>query len=354
MNIRFDGSAMTTSHTISIHHVEQMLAGACRHGVDPEPVMQRAGIPVRLLKSPLSRVSQDQYARLMYLLRRDLRDEFFGLCSHPVPLGAFAHMCQDLIQCETLGDALRRGFTFYHLLLKDFVPRLVVQGETAHVCVRDQGDEPACLSYAKRMFMFFTWGVSSWLAARRIPLQQVSYQDMGDGKSNRIHLIFDAPLKANDNCFGFTFESRWLELPVVQNRLSLTSFLRQAPANLLVRYRDETSCSERIRRLLRRHLSSGLPTLEEVGSVLGMTPQTVRRRLRDEGQCYQGLKDNLRCDAAIEYLSRPDLNLVDVASKLGFSELSTFHRAFKKWTGLPPGEYRYTRLKAARPYLNMQ
>ena len=134
---------------------------------------------------------------------------------------------------------------------------------------------------------------------------------------------------------------------MVQNPLSIREFFRQAPANLLVKYRDETSCSERIRRLLRRHLSDGLPTLDEVGEVLGMTPQTLRRRLRDEGQCYQGLKDSLRCDAAIEYLARADLSLQDVAIRVGFSELSTFHRAFKKWTGLPPGEYRYTRLRRA-------
>ena len=52
------------------------------------------------------------------------------------------------------------------------------------------------------------------------------------------------------------------------------------------------------------------------------------------------LKDNLRRDAAIEYLARPDMTLLDIADQLGFSEASTFHRAFKKWTGVAPGEYR--------------
>ena len=43
---------------------------------------------------------------------------------------------------------------------------------------------------------------------------------------------------------------------------------------------------------------------------------------------------------AIEYLARPDMTLLDIADQLGFSEASTFHRAFKKWTGVAPGEYR--------------
>ena len=84
-----------------------------------------------------------------------------------------------------------------------------------------------------------------------------------------------------------------------------------------------------------------------MGTALGITPQTLRRRLQDEGQGYQAIKDDLRRDIAIEYLARPDLTLIDIANLLGFSEPSTFHRAFKKWTGVAPGEYRHTRLQAA-------
>ena len=75
--------------------------------------------------------------------------------------------------------------------------------------------------------------------------------------------------------------------------------LGQAPANLLVKYRDKTSVTERIRRLLRSHLSGEMPSLEQVGRVLGMTPQTLRRRLTEEGQGFQSLKDHLRASLAV-------------------------------------------------------
>jgi len=104
--------------------------------------------------------------------------------------------------------------------------------------------------------------------------------------------------------------------------------------------------SERIRRLLRRRLDGELPSLEDVGALMAMTPQTLRRRLRDEGHGYQELKDALRRDVAIELLAQPELTLIDIANRVGFSEASTFHRAFKKWCGVAPGEYRSTRLQA--------
>jgi AraC-like DNA-binding protein len=66
----------------------------------------------------------------------------------------------------------------------------------------------------------------------------------------------------------------------------------------------------------------------------------VRRRLDDEGQLYQSIKDDLRRDLAITYLSRSRRSVLEVALTLGFAEPSAFHRAFKKWTGANPGEYR--------------
>ena len=83
-----------------------------------------------------------------------------------------------------------------------------------------------------------------------------------------------------------------------------------------------------------------MPTLNDVASMLYLSPQTLRRRLAAEGKSYQGVKDALRRDAAIHLLLNPELTLEDVAQQVGFSETSTFHRAFKKWTGVTPGLYR--------------
>jgi AraC-like DNA-binding protein len=66
----------------------------------------------------------------------------------------------------------------------------------------------------------------------------------------------------------------------------------------------------------------------------------MRRRLHEEGATYQGIKDQLRRDLAIGYLSHSDRSVMDIALELGFSERSAFHRAFRKWTGASPGEFR--------------
>lgn len=340
---------MTITHnTIAISQVTGILQGAQRKGLDTGAVLRRSGISPALLESPLSRVSQAQYAALIRTLRRTMRDELWGLAGRPVRVGAFSHCCRLLIHCRTLGEALRTGFGFYRLLLDDFAVRLHNEDGIASVRLQSLAPANPCLTYLDRTFLFFTFGMSCWLAARRIPLLGVDYCEPEPSEGTETYRLFQAPVSYNQPHYGIRFEARWLDLPVVQNAQSLREFLRQAPASLLVKYRDQASVTERIRRLLRRHINDELPSLDAVGKALSMTPQTLRRRLREEGQGYQAIKDDLRRDIAIEYLAQPELSLIEIANLLGYSEPSTFHRAFKSWTGVAPGEYRNTRLGQGR------
>jgi AraC-like DNA-binding protein len=73
---------------------------------------------------------------------------------------------------------------------------------------------------------------------------------------------------------------------------------------------------------------------------MNMTPATLRRRLHEDGTSFQAIKDQLRRDLAISHLSHSKRSTMDIGLELGFSERSAFHRAFKKWTGASPGEFR--------------
>ncbi|MDR0227118.1 MAG: AraC family transcriptional regulator [Burkholderiaceae bacterium] len=330
----------TTAHTIAIAQVLQIVQGVRRAGVDVEAVLRRAGIAPALLDVPLSRVTQAQYAALMRVLRRVSRDELWGLCQHPLPVGSFAQACRIMQPCRTLGEALHAGLLFYRLVLRDFAPRLQVADGIARIVVASRCERDAPLAYAERSFCFLGYGVMSWLVSRRIELTGVCAPGDSMPYGTEAQRLFLAPLRPDCDFTGLEFDARWLELPVVQSPQSLAEFLGQAPMGLVVRYRGRTRLGERIRHLLRRDLAGELPSLEQVGGALSMTPQTLRRRLRDEGLGFQSLKDDLRRDAAIELLHQPELTLADIAARVGFAEASTFHRAFKGWTGLPPGAYR--------------
>jgi AraC-like DNA-binding protein len=329
----------STHHTVAIQQVLMVLRGARERGVDAQPLLAQAGIPTALLESPIARVSQLQYGALLRILRRALRDELWGLASQPLRPGSFGQCMLQLVRSATLGEALRRGFAFYDLLLPDFVARLSVREGRAHVQFVLRRPTNERVDYAIKAFMLFTFGAASWLVARRIPILNVDYTTalVGGVDTSR---VYQAPIRHDQPHVGLSFDAHWLALPVVQSPQSLREFLHGAPASLIVKYRDTSNLTDRIRRLLRKRLGEELPSLEEVGELLAVTPQTLRRRLREEGRGFQQIKDELRRDAAIDFLVQTRLPLLEIANRVGFSEASTFHRAFKSWTGVAPGEYR--------------
>jgi AraC-like DNA-binding protein len=96
------------------------------------------------------------------------------------------------------------------------------------------------------------------------------------------------------------------------------------------------------------HLESALPggaDIELVARAMHMSERTLQRRLEQEGTNFSDVLDRVRLEVAQRRLGDPTASLAEVAADLGFSDLATFSRAFKRWTGEPPGQWR----RAARP-----
>jgi AraC-like DNA-binding protein len=91
------------------------------------------------------------------------------------------------------------------------------------------------------------------------------------------------------------------------------------------------------------HLAGSLPVgtdVAEVARVFHMSARTLQRRLEEEQTRFTEVLDRARLDLARRLLADPALPLADVAFRLGFADLAAFSRAFKRWTGKPPGQWR--------------
>ena len=86
-------------------------------------------------------------------------------------------------------------------------------------------------------------------------------------------------------------------------------------------------------------LPYGVPSLKQISDRFALNERTFQRNLAKQGMHYQDMVDDLRRRMALEYIHN-DFSFLDIAMMLGYSEQSAFHRAFKRWTGLPPSKYR--------------
>lgn len=112
----------------------------------------------------------------------------------------------------------------------------------------------------------------------------------------------------------------------------------------------EAAFLETVRKIIFESLKEGSPQLGRVADALGFGPRTLERRLSRAGFNFTKLVDDTRQRLAIELLTDPRNKLTDIALRLGYSEVSAFNRAFKRWTNSTPLNFRRVNLPSARSH----
>ena len=128
-----------------------------------------------------------------------------------------------------------------------------------------------------------------------------------------------------------------------RNRLgdeSSSAFFDQYLQNEVITYSDQPGLGQRVRRAVAQALSDGVPPLSDIAASLGMSARTMQRRLSADGLTYQDMVDAARRELARKLLRDTQYSLAEVAFLTGFSEQSTFTRAFKRWSGQTPRSFR--------------
>jgi AraC-like DNA-binding protein len=326
--------------TVAICFVAAALQSVRARDLNADELLANVGLSSSLLEVPQARVSAKNYGALWRSIALALDDEFFGQDSRRMKAGSFAMLCHAVLSCNTLGQALDRSLRFYALILDDIWGTCVRDGKEARIVLHDRAGTTGPRIFAHELLLMLLYGVSCWLVGRRIPILRTEFGYAEPQHSEEYRLMYCANLQFDRPNTAIAFEADYLDLPVVQNERSLKEFLRTAPDSFLVKYKNGSSLAARVRRRLRQYLPGEVPDFEALADELNMTVATMRRRLHEEGASYQSIKDQLRRDLAISYLSHSGRTVTEIALELGFSERSAFHRAFRKWTGASPGEFR--------------
>lgn len=332
--------------TVAGYFVRSMLFGLRDRPERVAALLAQVGISPQALEQPDLRVSSSAFAELWLLAIAEMEDEFFRFDTHGMPLGSFALICRGLIQEPTLERALQKCLAYFALLLTDVQGFLDIRGDHAVVRVKCQGAVDERSAYAEEIFLVLMISVQCWLGGRRIRIDRTQF------RHTRPALKDDARLWGPELKFGaehteIEFSRVYLRQAVVQNLASLKGFLRNAPQWLVIRFRNEHGLATRVYQRLRESPYDQWPTLIALAREQGVSAATFRRQLEREGASFQGLKDQVRRATALALLADGTQSVARIAEQVGFQEASTFHRAFKKWTGMSPGSFRAENAKAS-------
>jgi AraC-like DNA-binding protein len=139
---------------------------------------------------------------------------------------------------------------------------------------------------------------------------------------------------------GFTLSGASLATPLRTSDAPLLALLDSVARETAAENTGPNRFLGRLRQQIRESLAAGGPVIEDMARALRVSPRTLQRRLANEGTYFQQLVDAVRAELALRYVKEGRLSLREVACQLGYAEPSAFLRAFKRWTGKTPRQFR--------------
>jgi len=147
---------------------------------------------------------------------------------------------------------------------------------------------------------------------------------------------FSAPVYFSQSKNALLFRSDILDRPMPDSDLTLMAMMQNCLEQLGSRADGSGSLVDQVRSIIRTKLSSGYPALDQIAEALRLSSAAIQRELAREGLTYKDLVEVTRRDLALMYLKQRQLQFSEIAFLLGYSELSAFSRAVRRWTGEAP------------------
>lgn len=308
-------------------------------GLDPEPFFAEEGLRLSWPIEPGTRLPYAVIDAIRARAAKASGDPAFGLrtaaCLHPSYLGALGYA---VMASDTLRIAFERIQRYVRVLNEQgrfdleerdgqLRARVAVGQPSLDVVSRDDAQIASLVALCRMN------------AGERFDPAGVALAHEAPDDATPYDTLFRCPVRfgAEANVFAIHVEDADRELP------SGNEILAQMNERIVVQrlaQLDRDNVTGRVRAAIMEQLPSGDITDESVATALHMTARTMHRRLKEDGETFRTLLTAVRRDLAEQYLADTSLTLTEITFLLGFSEMSSFSRAYKTWTGQPPSAVR--------------
>jgi AraC-like DNA-binding protein len=324
--------------TVGAFFVKNMLSGLTSRGVDCSDFLADSGIDAALLGREDARVSLRQLGLLLRTVIERRDDEMIGFMTRASKRGSFALQARAAVAAPFLERAIGHVAHVFRLLQDDVSMERVREDGLEGIAFHFQNSAMAVDACLHELLLRVYWRLFAWLVGGRLPPVRFDFAYPRPQYADGYGAIFPAPWRFEAGHSAIWFQAEQMQLPVCRDTAALNAFIADGPVHVMLPSLD-SGFAGRVRVHLQR-TQPAWPTLTETATALHTSSSSLQRHLADEGISYSELKDQLRRDIAVFRLRTSDVPLAKLAAELGFADATSFQRAFKAWTGLPPGACR--------------
>lgn len=327
--------------TVATTSSRALLAACDELGLRSEGLLDAAGLSATQVMDPDGRLPLEAVAALWRAALKHSGDPGLGLrIARAVPFGAYRVIDFLAASAPTVGEGLLRVARYFPLINSALAWEVTPDGPHQRVTL----DHATPAALLPRPYAEYALTVTI-LHCRRAsgfdwPLEEVRF-------------AFEAPPSCEEHVRTFgcrvLFEQPRSEFVLTRATWDLKS---QAPSSDLLRTLEELATkmlasvdtkhvtAAQVARLIVEELEGGDPSLAKIARRMALSPRTLQRRLELEQTTFADVLDQTRQQFAKAYIKERGLALTEIAYLLGFSEQSAFTRAFQRWYGVAPSQYR--------------
>lgn len=313
-------------------------------GVATSKILDRTGLGESELTDPAMEIEASQELRVVDNLIRSCRQPGMGLeVGTRYNFASYGLWGLGLLSSATAGDALALALRFIPLTFAFCRISGSLEGDICTVTFDPPDVEPAIQRFlverdvaAACRLMGETLGAKFVLSRFTLKHTIKPVPGQGNGHSSTGGVVPEFGASSN----GLSFDRKLLDLRLPQSNPVTVAMCERACEELLERRRARLGAGECVRQYLVAAPLNTAPNLAQVSRAMGLSDRTLKRRLSDEGTSFRELLAEVRGGQANELLIDETLSLTGIAERMGFSDLSSFSQAYKRWFGIAPSAKR--------------
>jgi len=311
-----------------------------RQGCDPAPLFTAAGINMEDSSNPNARIATIKMQQLWQLAVVATGDPAFGLVVAQQFQPAVLHgLGFAWLASDTLHDALGRLVKYSHLInaLPDF--HLENDADTVDLVVTVPDLGPDFVHAATDAGLAIFLRMCQITAGSDVMPVHVAMQRPEPANKTAYEDMFGPSIEYAATAHRLSFEAALVNTPLSTAHPELARLNDQTVIDYLARC-ERSNLTMQVRASIIERLPDGRPNQEDIAQKLNTSLRSLQRRLKDEDTNFKELLNETQQDLAMQYIRDSSRSIGEITYLLGFSEPSNFTRAFKRWTGKSPGEFR--------------
>lgn len=322
----------------SINLYRKLLNCAIQEGLSERDFDQFA-IPIAKLDD-LAVIDAEEYLAVHEHLDKILEPGFAIRVGQQMKLEDYGVLGLSWKTCSWVGEIFERSKRYFRLLSNTFIWDIKDEGAYADVhLIRNPHRRGMELSTEASLSA--TIVVMEALAEKKVTPVQVSFKHSAPSNLASYHQAFNCPILFNQPHYSIRFESAQLKQATAKADASINRYLLKQVDEKTKGIKIAGNAFIRdVEELIADGLATGIPSVESTSKLLAMSSRTFTRRLAEAGVTYRDLIRKKQETIAKALLEDPSKSIGDIAYLTGFSEQSAFNRAFKRWTGSSPSDFR--------------